>query len=270
MRPVPSGFRLTAVALMLWMGTATVAAARLYPETLAAWAEYVAATESRIRREWRSPEGFLAMDFLGDAAERRDVLAGAIVVERMASFDAQGHRVTAPGGLIHHFRGGVFIPGVTVRQLLADLMERVPQQEDILRSAILERGPDRTRIYLKLQRRRLVTVTYNTEHSVTFSHMGDTRAASTSVATRIAELTDAETPEERELPPGNDRGFLWRLNSYWRYEEVPGGVIAECESLSLSRDVPSFLRYLVSPLVESTARESMERTLLTLRSRFAN
>src|SRR5258707_816067 len=95
------------------------------------------------------------------------------------------------------------------------------------------------------------------------------RAASTSVATRIAELADADTPEERELPAADDRGFLWRLNAYWRYEEVPGGVIAECESISLSRDVPAFLRYLVNPLIESTARESMTRTLTALRSQFA-
>jgi hypothetical protein len=82
-------------------------------------------------------------------------------------------------------------------------------------------------------------------------------------------VSDPDTPDERELPPGEDRGFLWRLNAYWRYEEVAGGVIAECESISLSREVPSFLRYLISPLVESTARESMERTLVTLRARFA-
>jgi len=113
-----------------------------------------------------------------------------------------------------------------------------------------------------------VTVIYNTEHTVTFTHFGDTRAASTSTATRIAEVSNPGTPDERDLPPGDDRGFLWRLNSYWRYEEVAGGVIAECESLSLSRDVPSFLRYVVSPLVEGTAKESMERTLVTLRARW--
>jgi hypothetical protein len=38
---------------------------------------------------------------------------------------------------------------------------------------------------------------------------------------------------------------------------------------SLSRDVPSLLRYVVSPVIESTARDSMERTLSTLRARFA-
>ena len=69
MRPVPAGFRFAAVALMLWVGTTAAAAARLYPETLAAWTEDVSATERRIERERQSPEGFLAIDFLGDAAE---------------------------------------------------------------------------------------------------------------------------------------------------------------------------------------------------------
>lgn len=73
------------------------------------------------------------------------------------------------------------------------------------------------------------------------------------------------TPQERELAPGQARGFLWRWNSCWRYEDVPGGVIAECESLSLSRTIPSLLYYAVKPLVDSTARESMERTLSALR-----
>jgi hypothetical protein len=35
-----------------------------------------------------------------------------------------------------------------------------------------------------------------------------------STATKIAELADAGTPAEHELPPGEDRGFLWRLNAY--------------------------------------------------------
>jgi hypothetical protein len=88
------------------------------------------------------------------------------------------------------------------------------------------------------------------------------------MATKIAEVSRPATSAERELAPGEDRGFLWRLNAYWRYEAVPGGVIAECESLTLSRDVPFFLEYLVGPLVESTARESMERTLTALRTRY--
>ena len=144
-----------------------------------------------------------------------------------------------------------------------------PRQEDVLQSRVLERGPDRMKVYLKLQRKKFVTVVYNTEHLVTFARHGGTRATSTSTATKIAEVADPDTPEERELPIGDDRGFLWRLNAYWRYEQTDGGVIAECESISLSRDVPAVVRYLVGPLVERTAKESMARTLLTLRTRFA-
>jgi hypothetical protein len=274
--PVASGFRPAAAALLVWISVlgAGAEAARLVPEAVAGWSAYVSATENRVQRELESPRGFLAMDFLepeAAAAERRQVLGeGVVLMRKMQSSNPQGRRMTVPGALVHHWRGAVFIPGVTVRQVLLDLQSHAPEQEDVLRSAILERGPDRMRVYIRMQRRKLVTVTYNTEHVVTFSRFGVTRASSVSTATRIAEVSDPDTSDERELPPGDDRGFLWRLNAYWRYEEVAGGVIAECESISLSRDVPSFLRYLVSPLVESTARESMERTLVTLRSRFAS
>jgi len=272
--PVPSGFRPAIAAFLMWMAAlgAVVSAARLGQETLGGWSTYVSATEDRVRRELESPRGFLVMDFLEPeeaAAGRRQVLDdGVVLMRKMQTSDSQGRRITVPGALVHHWRGAVFIPGVTVRQLLVELQSHAPEQEDVLRSSILERGPDRMRVYMRLQRRKIVTATYNTEHVVTFTRFGATRAASVSTATRIAEVSDPDTPDERELPLGEDRGFLWRLNSYWRYEEVAGGVIAECESISLSRDVPSFVRYVVSPLVESTARESMERTLVTLRARW--
>jgi hypothetical protein len=270
MRVVPHRSSAAVLTVMLALNAAAAVAARLHAETIEAWSVYISAAESRMRQELGSPRGFLAMDFLQDAAaHRREVLAGVMVVDKMQNIDAQGHRMTVPSALVHHFRGDVLIPGVTVREVLAELEAHVPQQEDILRSTILEREPDRLRVYLRLQRQRLVTVVYNTEHTVTFTRFGNTRATSTSTATRIAEVSDPDTPQERELPVGDDRGFLWRLNAYWRYEEVAGGVIAECESISLSRDVPSVVRHLVSPLVESTARESMERTLVTLRTRLA-
>jgi hypothetical protein len=273
MRLAPPGVRIVAAALLLIVSMSRTEAARLVPDGAAAWSAYVSATESRMARELAASRGFLVMDFLPQAAvERRDVLngKGVVVVRTMQTSDSMGRPMTVPGGLVHHLRGDVFIPGVTVRELLAGLQSHVPEQEDVLRSSILERGPDRMRVYLRLQRRKLVTVTYNTEHVLTFSRFGATRAASASTATRIAEVSDPDRPGERELPPGDDHGFLWRLNAYWRYEEVDRGVIAECESISLSRDVPSLLRYLVTPLVESTARESMQQTLLALSMRFAN
>src|SRR5262249_43743736 len=92
-------------------------------------------------------------------------------------------------------------------------------------------------------------------------HLTATRASSRSVATRIAEVDRAGTSAERELGPGDDHGYLWRMNSYWRYEQMDGGVMVEMESLTLSRDIPSALRFLAGPIVDRIARESIERTL---------
>ncbi len=122
---------------------------------------------------------------------------------------------------------------------------------------------------MKLRRESVITVTYNTEHDVLYRRINDTRASSRSVATKIAELEGAGTPQEREKPVGNDHGFLWRLNAYWRYEQVKGGVLIECESVSLSRGVPVLLRPFVTGTVERIARESLQKTLVSLRTELA-
>jgi hypothetical protein len=57
-----------------------------------------------------------------------------------------------------------------------------------------------------------------------------------------------------------------RWHSYWRYEQVPEGVIAECESVSLSRPVPWGFGFMVDRLIDSTARQSMERALTAVRA----
>jgi hypothetical protein len=119
---------------------------------------------------------------------------------------------------------------------------------------------------MKLRRTNLITVMYNTEHTVEYRRLAAERATARSVATRIVELADAGTPREREKTADEDNGFLWRLNAYWRYLAVPGGVIVECESVSLSRPVPLLLRPVANPIVDRIARDSLSRTLLSLKS----
>ena len=120
---------------------------------------------------------------------------------------------------------------------------------------------------MKLQRSKIVTVVYNTEHLVRVERHGPKRASSRSVATRIREVERIDEYREREKPEGNDHGFLWRMNSYWRYEQTAGGVIVECESLTLSRSIPAILSFMINPLINKVARESMERTLVSMRTR---
>ena len=261
------------VVVMLLGSAAGIAAARLCPESVAAWNRYVSATEARIAAELASSRGFLALDFAADAATaRRALLAGEIVIEPMDGAKAGGVPIGVPSALVHHWRGAILIPGTTVTRLVAALEQSAPPagQADVLESLVLERRPDWMRVSLKLQRKNIVTVVYNTEHVVVFSHVNDVRATSASTATRIAEVADVNTPQEHELRPGDDRGFLWRLNAYWRYEQAANGVIAECESITLSRDIPAVVKYVVRPLADRAARESMTSTLASLRARFSS
>jgi putative flippase GtrA len=254
-------------AAFLSAGGPTAEAADLQPETLNAWNAAVSRAERRIAAELASNKGFLTLDFQDPATaarERKALLSGSIPVS--------GGAARVPDGMIHHWKGSMFIPGVALDFVLSRVERPKPEdtrQEDVLESRIMETGPGQLRMFLKLQRSKIVTVVYNTEHLVRYRRHGNARASSSSVATRIAEVENYRKNDEREKPEGHDSGYLWRMNSYWRYEEVKGGVIVECESLTLSRSVPSLLEPMIRPLINRVARESMNRTLASMRGRMA-
>ena len=263
-----------AFSLTLWAAHGTLPAAKAQqPETLVAWNQYVRATEDRIESELNG-EGsqFFSTDF--ESAERaaedmRAVLGGRTIIDKMKTRQPNGSDIDVPGGMIHHWRGAVFIPGVTLDEVLDAVRhpENDAHQEDVLEARVLERTDEFVRVYLKLVRSRIVTATYNTEHLAVYQRHGTGRASSSTIALRIAELENAGTEREREKAPGEDRGFLWRLHSYWRYGEVDGGVVVECESITLSRSIPFLARPFVGPIVNGVARESLDRTLSAMRIR---
>lgn len=251
----------------------SVAEARLRPETVQAWTTYAVAVERRREMERGRADRFLVADYAHTAAaDRRALLAGHTVLHAMDPKDLDGANGDIPSGMVHHWRGAILLRGAALDDVLAELERRAPPPdgEDVLASSVLAHGPDSMRVFLRLRRAKIVTAVYDTEHDVRFARISATRAETLSRATRIAEVDDPGLPTERIRTPGDDRGFLWRLNAYWRYEAVTTGVIAECESISLSRDVPFGLSYVVGPIVRSTARESLARTLLALRNRMTD
>ena len=263
--------RAALVAVLLAGAAGGGEAAELQPQTVAAWNRYVEATERRIAAEidLEQPGRFLVQDFRDDAEDaRREVLAGRVRIDRLETRDTDGERIRVPKGAIHHWLGSALVPGVTLEEILHALIRAVePEalQDDVIESRVLARpGEDRLEVFLKLRREQMVTVHYNTEHAVAYTRHRPGAASSRSVATRIAELDAAGTVREREKPVGRDRGFLWRLNSYWRYQEVDEGVIVECESLSLSRGIPRLLRWMASPLINRAARDILSRTLASM------
>ena len=119
-----------AAVLVSMPGMRPLHAAELHTRTVAAWNAYVEATERRITEELSSQDKFLALDFEAKdraAQDRRELRSGEIPVRRITTVDSQGHKIEVPDGLIHHWRGSVFIPGVTLdeKALFAFLKQRL-------------------------------------------------------------------------------------------------------------------------------------------------
>jgi putative flippase GtrA len=268
-RIVASIFVLSALAFLSRASMAQ--AAELHPETLKAWSNYVNAAEKRITVELSSTKGFLSLDFKDSskaARARQSLLAGEIIIENVEPDSKELRDI--PDGMIHHWRGFVFIPGVNLETVLSRVENPTSEnvrQEDVKDSRLLEKTPGQLRLYLKLQRKKIVTVVYNTEHLIKYLKCSNSTAWSNSIATKIREIENPQGKDEREKPEGHDSGFLWKLNSYWRYQQVEGGVIVECESMTLSRSVPPILSLIINPIIKKVARESMDRTLQSLRNR---
>lgn len=250
--------------------------ATLQAKTLRDFAKYVSAVEARSARELANNAPFLDIERQPPAQLAQTIAAlkrGEVLVSRASVRDASSNEIPIDGGLVNHWRGTVFVPKVKLDHLLRVLQE--PQadqhkQEDVLSSRVISRDGDTQKVFLRLRRTKFVTVVYDTEYDVDYKRLAADRALSNSISTRIVEIENAGTPQERALPEGNDHGYMWRLNSYWRYKQLDDGVLVEVESLTLSRDLPPILGTLIRPIVNSTARESMTRTLASVRARFTN
>jgi hypothetical protein len=255
----------------LMLVAAPAAPADLQPRTIAAFDRYVRLTEARMGAD--TP--FLWLETLPEPQQRtrRDALRrGELLIERLATRDGR-NEISIPDALVHHWIGTVFVPGATVDQALA-LLQDYDRHAEVYRPAVaqsrvLVRDGDVFRVYLRFVMKKVITVVVNSEHEARFSRDRSDRAQSRIYSTRIAEVEEAGTPNERELPVGRDGGYLWRLYSYWRLLERDGGTYVQCESISLTRGIPLGFGWLVRPFVTSIPRESLEFTLATTRKTLA-
>jgi hypothetical protein len=246
-------------------------AAELKPATVAAFDRYQRAAELAIAGDVTAEGPFLRIGG-SDVVRQRDMEArlrrGEVALERLHATEG-GRPIEIPSGMVHHWVGAVFVPGLHVNQAVALLQDydRHAQvyQPSVVRSNVLERNGDRWRIFLRFFMKKVIAVTVNTESVVEFASHGTDRVASSIRSTRIAEVEDAGQANEREKPVGRDGGYLWRLNTYWRFLERGGGTYIECESITLTRDIPLGFGWLVGPFVTSIPRDTLTFTLDTTR-----
>ena len=190
-------------------------------------------------------------------------------MEKLETRDPAGSTQT-PGAMIHHWIGTAFISGASLQQVLKLLQDydhhSIYYSPEVTKSKTLERTGDDFKIQYRLTQTKIVTVVLDTDFDVHYEPLSAARAQSHSYSTRIVQIDHPGKPDEHALPPGNDHGFLWRLNSYWRFSEADRGVYVQCEAISLTRDIPTGLNWLIGPFIESIPRESLEFTLASTRA----
>jgi hypothetical protein len=229
------------------------------PAATAAFNSYVERVEARLNAQHHSAAGFLAP---ADLARLR---RGEPIVEQLTS----GAGTELPGALLHDWRGTAFIAGGKAADF-ERLMKNfgaypqiyVPQ---VLSAKILSGGGDHLQAAMRVRQKHVLTVVMDTEYDVAFGRLDAQHGFSISRSTRIAEIDAPGTAHERALAPGEEHGFLWRMNTYWSWEERDGGLYIEIESVSLSRSIPMGLGWAVGPFIESVPRDSLAFTLQATR-----
>lgn len=224
----------------------TLPFAHLSPEATTAFDRYVADAEAR----------------MGSAPVRDPALRdGAPRTEAVEAAD----NVHPPGAMVQDWVGTMFLPGATLAQVRGVLQDYANYKNfyrpKVIESRELAHHGDEYDILLRLYEKHILTIVLNTTYRVRYEMPDANHLIVNAHSTHVGEVKDPGKSYVEEVPQGSDSGFLWRLNSYWRFEAADGGVYARCEAISLSRDVPPGLGWLLRGFLENFPRESMKNTL---------
>ena len=229
------------------------------PAAVSGFNAYVTEVESRLDRQHRSVQGFLVSQ---DAGRMRK---GELIIDRLTPSNG----ADLPDAMLHHWRGTAFAPGATAADFerLMRNFSAYPQYyaPQILSAKVIAQRGDQYQAVMRIRQKHVITVVMDTSYDVVFARLDARHGYSISRSTRISEIDSPGTAKERVLSPSEESGFLWRLNTYWSYEERDDGLYMQVESISLTRSIPTGLAWAVGPFVESLPRESLEFTLQATR-----
>ena len=267
LKPRRSGGWLAALTIFACAFCAgSVSAKQLRPKTLSAFDQYIHSRETAMNQDLGAGKSFLWIDSLPTPERERayaNLKQGEILAQR---FQKNGQEsLSIPGGLIHDWVGIVFIPDISLHQAISMLQDYDHDADyynpQVVKSRVVEHDGNNYKIFLRLKRVQILTVVLDTDYDVHFTSLDATHAISNSYSTRIVEVENAGEPREAYKPEGDDHGFLWRLDTYWRFYQADGGVYVQCNAISLTRDVPIGLAWLIRPIIQNIPGESVRFTL---------
>ena len=232
---------------------------QLNSRTLEAFDAYIQSAEMEMEQTLHGNCPFLWSQ--RTPARAQEVRRGKVV----AQFWYGRSPIKVPSGLIHDWIAAAFIPDSTIQEIFAVIQDydnhKNIYKPEVVDSKLVRREDQDFQIYLRLLKKKIITVVLDTDHEVHYRRVDRTRWVFRSYTTRIAEVENAGSHDERVLQPDTGYGFLWRLYSYWRFEERDSGVVLECRAISLTRDVPLGLGWAIEPIIQKLPKESLINTL---------
>src|SRR5271170_2277716 len=135
-------------------------AADLQPQTAQAYDRYIELTAAQVDSELGQQGPYLWVERLPAAQRATDeeqLRNGQLVIERLETLDS-GKPIAAPGGIIHHWIGTIFVPGATLGQTLSFMQDYDHKVEyfkpDIVRSKILRHDGDDYLVLLRFYNKK--------------------------------------------------------------------------------------------------------------------
>ena len=201
-------------------------------------------------------EGDVTYLWLSEDPRRMEAASrGEVLIEKL------DHDADMRGAMLHSWVGGMFVPNIEIGDIISVFLDhgRYPEiYPGVIGSKLIRHEGGVYRIWQRLRRNKIVLDTW---HEAGYRLIGAKRASTWSNATEIREVRNAGEPGERLLPTGQDSGYMWRLSVYWRLEQQAGGVLAECHSMTLTREIPWLFRWLLGPLIDRIPRNALKQTL---------
>jgi hypothetical protein len=241
-------------------GLSRLDALELQPSTLKAWEDYIAGADSHMQARLNGQKPFLWAD---EAPGQTNLLQrGKYLVEPAAGNGI----VNVPSGLIHHWIGAVFIPGVTLPMARA-VFSDFESYKEYFKPLVADSkrlpctGSDERFSMIWQHRVLFVSAAMEGQYQVHHVVVDSRRGYSIATTTQMREIDSYGQAGERFLPPGQGNGFIWRMHSIARFEERDGGVYLELEAIALTREIPGSLRWLVGPVVNHLSINSLTTTL---------
>lgn len=201
-------------------------------------------------------EGEVTYLWLAENAQRLEAVGrGEVLIEKL------DHDADMRGAMLHSWIGGMFVPNIAIGDIISVFLDhgRYPEiYPGVIQSKLISGEDGVYKIWQRLQRNKIVLDTW---HEAGYRQISTRRASTWSNATEIREVRNPGEPGEQMVPTGQDSGYMWRLSIYWRLEQREDGVLAECHSMTLTRDIPWLFRWLLRPLIDRVPRNALRQTL---------